>query len=224
MADVKALEHPTLKVPYELLNKKFRSAQKNIDREISHLQIVGNDLEKCLQKKPVTVGEVTKALDSVVEKLTFLKRKADESINDELEAAQMTKRRVDHLKEYDSNQSSAVSLWKKTRLDRMLVEYFLRAGYYNAALRLAKHSHIEDLTNIDLFLTSKEVEESLLRRETCLCLSWCHDNKSKLRKLKFLCRNKGTVENGESIEQPKQAVSKYLLPSFNKSTSNPKSQ
>ncbi|GAB1604254.1 E3 ubiquitin-protein transferase MAEA-like [Argonauta hians] len=212
MADVKALEHPTLKVPYELLNKKFRSAQKTIDREISHLQIVGNDLEKCLQKKPVTVGEVTKALDSVVEKLTFLKRKADESINDELEAAQMTKRRVDHLKEYDNNQSSAVSLWKKTRLDRMLVEYFLRAGYYNAALRLAKHSHIEDLTNIDLFLTSKEVEESLLRRETCLCLSWCHDNKSKLRKLKstleFKLRQQEFIElirNDQRLEAIKHA-------------------
>ena len=29
------------------------------------------------------------------------------------------------------------------RLDRMLVEYFLRAGYYTTALRLARHSGIE---------------------------------------------------------------------------------
>ena len=28
MADVRSLEHPTLKVPYEILNKRFRSAQK----------------------------------------------------------------------------------------------------------------------------------------------------------------------------------------------------
>ena len=43
MADIRSLEHPTLKVPYELLNKKYRSAQKTLDREISQVQsAVGN--------------------------------------------------------------------------------------------------------------------------------------------------------------------------------------
>ncbi|KAL5022038.1 hypothetical protein ScPMuIL_001193 [Solemya velum] len=184
MADVKSLEHTTLKVPYELLNKKFRSAQKNIDREVSKVQGAGNDLETCLQQNTVTVGEVTKALDSVVEKLTFLKRKADESINDELDAARMIKRRVEHLKESECLHPDTKPLWQKKRLDRMLVEFFLRAGYYNSALKLAEHSELEDLTNIDLFFTSKEVEESLLRHETAPCLNWCYENKSKLRKLK----------------------------------------
>ena len=32
MTDIKSLEHPTLKVPYEILNKRFRSAQKVLDR------------------------------------------------------------------------------------------------------------------------------------------------------------------------------------------------
>lgn len=38
--------------------------------------------------------------------------------------------------------------------------------------------------NIEMFLTAKEVEESLERRETATCLAWCHDNKSRLRKMK----------------------------------------
>ena len=73
------------------------------------------------------------------------------------------------------------------------VEYFLRVGYYNTALKLAEHAKIEDLTNIDLFMMSKAVEESLVNRETGPCLNWCSENKSKLRKLKvfiitqFLC-------------------------------------
>ncbi|XP_060064943.1 E3 ubiquitin-protein transferase MAEA-like [Ylistrum balloti] len=184
MADVKALEHPTLKVPYELLNKKFRSAQKCIDREVAHIHSAGNDLEACLQQKSPTIGDVTWAIDSMVEKLCLLKRKADESINEELEAARMIKRRVEHLKEAESLEPHAKPLWHKKRLDRMLVEYFLRSGYYNTAIKLAQHSDIEDLTNIDLFLTSKQVEESLLRRETTPCLNWCYDNKSKLRKMK----------------------------------------
>ena len=41
-------------------------------------------------------------------------------------------------------------LWQKTRLDRMLVEYFLRAGYYNTAIRLAQHSSIEVLVSMSM--------------------------------------------------------------------------
>ena len=38
MTDIRSMEHHTLKVPYELLNKKFRLAQKVLDREASHVQ------------------------------------------------------------------------------------------------------------------------------------------------------------------------------------------
>ncbi|CAB0005040.1 unnamed protein product [Nesidiocoris tenuis] len=34
-----------------------------------------------------------------------------------------------------------------------------------------------------VFLVSKEVERSLMNRKTAKCLAWCHDNRSKLRKL-----------------------------------------
>ncbi|KAG8177877.1 hypothetical protein JTE90_004271 [Oedothorax gibbosus] len=189
MAEVKALEHPTLKVPYEVLNKKFRTAQKTIDREVSHVQNAASDLEKGLLKKSANVGEINVLLGGVVEKLNILKRKlissqSEGSVSEELEAASVCKRRLDHLKEHASSQESAVAQWKKKRLDRMLVDHFLRCGYYNTALKLARHSNIEDLTNINLFLVSKEVEESLMRHETASCLNWCYDNKSKLRKLK----------------------------------------
>lgn len=62
-------------VPYELLNKKFRIAQKNIDREVSHVQNAASELEKLLQRGIATVGEVTMALSGLEEKLTMLKRK-----------------------------------------------------------------------------------------------------------------------------------------------------
>ena len=61
-------------MPYEILNKKFRLAQKNIDREVSHVTSAANDLDKCLQKSS-TVGEVTTVLNGMVEKLSLLKRK-----------------------------------------------------------------------------------------------------------------------------------------------------
>ena len=71
-------------------------------------------------------------------------------------------------------------------MDRMLVEHFLRVGYYDSALFLAKHFDIEDLTNINLFLVAKDVEEALASKDVSKCLTWCHDNKSKLRKLTLL--------------------------------------
>ena len=61
---------------------------------------------------------------------------------------------------------------------------FSRSGYYGSALKLAQAADIADLTNIKLFLVAKDVEESLMERDTSACLNWCHDNKSKLRKLK----------------------------------------
>ncbi|XP_027681981.1 E3 ubiquitin-protein transferase MAEA isoform X3 [Chelonia mydas] len=178
--------HPALgggEVPYETLNKRFRAAQKNIDRETSHVTMVVAELEKTLSSCPA-VDSVVSLLDGVVEKLSVLKRKAVESIQAEDESAKLCKRRIEHLKEHSSDQPAAANMWKKKRMDRMMVEHLLRCGYYNTAVKLARQSGIEDLVNIEMFLTAKEVEESLERQETMTCLAWCHDNKSRLRKMK----------------------------------------
>jgi macrophage erythroblast attacher len=50
---------------------------------------------------------------------------------------------VDHLKEAELLHPHTKPLWHKKRLDRMLVEYFLRAGFYNTAIKLAQQSEIE---------------------------------------------------------------------------------
>lgn len=190
MADIKSLEHPTLKVPYEILNKKFRTAQKTLDREVSHVQQAAMEIEKCISGENVKARDISSLLGGMAEKLQVLKRKAEESISEELGATNVCKKRLDHLKEHaaisaNGNVSQgALNMWRRKRLDRMVVEYFLRNGYYNAAITLADKSNIKDLTNIEIFLTSREVEKSLANRETSKCLMWCHDNKSKLRKLK----------------------------------------
>lgn len=62
-------------VPYEILNKKFRTAQKNIDREVSHVQSATLDLEKELSKSMPNMTDITKILGGVVDKLNILKRK-----------------------------------------------------------------------------------------------------------------------------------------------------
>lgn len=187
------MEHPTLKVPYEILNKKFRIAQKTLDRELSHIQTAASELETELAQAGTTAGSISRLLGGVVEKLQVLKRKAEESINEELAAGYECKRRLDHLKAKIVNENdetidpelrlAASNQYKKIRLDRMLVEHFLRLGYYETAEMLANRSGIRDLTNLDIFRTSREVELDLSNRNTAKCILWCNDNKSKLKKI-----------------------------------------
>lgn len=199
ISDVASIEYPTLKVPYEILNKKFRSAQKVIDREVSSTNTLLNDLEDSVRATDsldsasgdsISVATISGLISGVIDKLTAFKRKATESLSDEIEAANSCKRRLDHVKEYAPKANStapadvaSVNKWKRIRLNRMLVEHFLRCGYYESAIKLARHCGIEHLTNIELFLVSREVEESLRKRDTAKCLNWCHDNRSRLRKL-----------------------------------------
>lgn len=87
------------KVPYELLNKKFRTVQKLLDREITHST---TDLSSLISRPSATPQEVDKLLEGVSEKLSSLKRKAEECLNDEIDCIQSCKVRLDHLKVYAS--------------------------------------------------------------------------------------------------------------------------
>lgn len=143
-----------MKVPYEILNKKFRTAQKTLDREVSHVQQVAVEIERNITENNVKTKDITKLLGGMVEKLQVLKRKAEESISEELQATNVCKRRIEHLKEHATLTSTGtvsqgvLNQWRHKRLERMIVEYFLRNGYYNAAINLAEKSNIKELTNI----------------------------------------------------------------------------
>lgn len=62
-------------VPYEILNKRFRNAQKIIDREVSHLTSQVNELTSSTVNESMTTASGSKLLGEVVEKLENLKRK-----------------------------------------------------------------------------------------------------------------------------------------------------
>jgi len=216
MADIKSLEHPTLKVPYEMLNKKFRIAQKNLDREVSHVTGSLADLEKMTgdQQMEVDRDVFSQKLNVIKEQLMQMKTKGGEILVSECDVAENIKKRCQHLKVgCDENlEEVEKKQWRKTRLDRMMVEYLLRQGYYDTALLLADTADVAELSNTEVFLTAREVEESLARHELAKCLSWCHDNKSRLRKLKssleFQVRLQEFLElvkTGNKIEAVKHA-------------------
>jgi len=87
-----------------------------------------------------------------VETLTAVVRalQAAESIQAEDESAKLCKRRIEHLKEHSSDEPASVNLWKKKRMDRMMVEHLLRCGYYNTAVKLARQSGIEVIVCVSM--------------------------------------------------------------------------
>lgn len=209
-------------MPYEVLNKKFRIAQKTLDRELCQFQNMTSELERGLESK--SAGEISRLLGGVVERLQVLKRKADESISDELSTAQACKRRLDHVRQAmvqampKDLQVAYTNEWKQTRLDRMIIEHFLRLGYYETAECLAVRKDIRDLTNLDIFQTTREVEEDLRQHRTTKCISWCNDNKSKLRKInstiEFQLRVQEFIEliRGDRRLDAVKHARKYLAP------------
>ncbi|XP_063369213.1 E3 ubiquitin-protein transferase MAEA [Cydia amplana] len=190
MNELRSLEHATLKVPYEVFNKRYRNAQRVLDVEARQVGAAAGELETAA-KAPSTAGEIDVLLGGMVEKLTAMKRKASEAISEELQVALVCKKRLEHIKEQavSLNEPSTpqvrttVNQWRRTRLERMLVDYCLRSGYYDAAAKLADARDLRDLTNVDIYCAAAEVEAELRNRRTARVLQWCADNKSKLRKL-----------------------------------------
>lgn len=82
---------------------------------MNQIQYSTKDVEKALKNPSVDVSEIQKLLGGVVERLQVLKRKANESISDELAASYICKRKLQHLQEIASadNSEAAVDQWKR---------------------------------------------------------------------------------------------------------------
>uniref|UniRef100_A0A1A9ZXK5 E3 ubiquitin-protein transferase MAEA n=1 Tax=Glossina pallidipes TaxID=7398 RepID=A0A1A9ZXK5_GLOPL len=170
MSEIKCLEHSTLKVPYEIINKKFRVAQKAIDREADQVQLASKEVEKALKVSVhPTISDISKLVGCVVQRIQVLKRKAEENIEDELNSSYVCKRKIEHLKGIappeNNNEiwQASFDKWKRVRIDRMVVEHLLRMGYYKTAERLASQSNIQHLTNLEFDLRVQEFVE-LIRK------------------------------------------------------------
>lgn len=180
------LEHPFLKVPFEQLNKAFRSSQKLIEKEMQNLT---NTITESLEK--ATTGtmdqnEALKLIDNLIQRIQNAKKRFTECQKEESQALERSEMRLVHLEEMmkiETVESDAYQRWNETRVDRILIDYMLREGFYETASTLARENQITELVDIDLFINSKKVEKALKNGSCAECLQWCNDNKSKLKKL-----------------------------------------
>jgi len=136
-------------------------------------------------RETVSRKDVLDNLEVLVNKLVGLKRKIEESKKEEEGHIQRFKARMDYLKTYYKKEDAEyLNRWNASRVDRVVVDYMLREGLYDSAVRLASDSHITDLVDIDVFISSKKVIEGLSRCDCTEALQWCADNRSKLKKIK----------------------------------------
>lgn len=199
--EIKSLEHASVRVPYEIVNRKYRQAQKVVDREVYRAVTSSTDIMRYLDDGAWSA--VASEAEALITQLSGMKRKLEEVVEDELSSLGSCKRRLEHLRTSESDPEA----FHRVRVDRMLTDYLLRRGCYDAARLLAECTSISDLSNVEIFIAAKEIEESLHRRETAQCLAWCHENRSKLKRLRSTLEFR--LRQQEFIELVKNGIEQY---------------
>lgn len=144
--ELKTIEHSTLKVPYESLNKQYRNVQKSIDRDCSSLNQAMMSLEKLSKSETTNVSrtDLIATFTGVVDKLKAMKKRArGEFKEEEDELFETLSKRIGHLKECHSSSLRVVKGFRRARIDRILIDYFLRSGFYQTAQLLATKANIQ---------------------------------------------------------------------------------
>lgn len=133
-------------MPFEQLRKSARTSQKYIEKELTTLSTNVADLASKTSNGVADPAQAHKSLDAMLERLQKLKRKLEETKQEELVYVNRTKKRLEHLQDLSEIQemgSDAYQKWSKVRLDRMLVDYMLRNGFPATAERLSKDADVQ---------------------------------------------------------------------------------
>lgn len=86
------------------------------------------------------------SLDTMINRMQGLKRKLGSLHEDEQTLLEHSRKRIAHLQDLYNIPSlvdKAYDKWSRTRLDRLLVDFLLRAGYGETARQLAQGKKIE---------------------------------------------------------------------------------
>ena len=172
-------------MPHELSRRNFKNAQRLIEHSTTSLTSALSSTVKTASK----AADPTKTLDSLdamITKMQGLKRKLSNLQEEEAKLHKATKARLQHLQDLHDVQSLVdvkYDEWSRVRLSRLLVDYLLREGYAQSAACLAQSKGIEDLVDVDAFISCHKIERSLREgMSTTLALEWCKEHGKELKK------------------------------------------
>lgn len=83
-----------------------------------------------------------------------------------------------------SSDPNATKAWYSKQIDIMILEFLMRSGHYELCLQLQKDKHLEDHSDLDLFITKvKPVVDGLMRGDCTEASKWLVYNQSRLKKM-----------------------------------------
>jgi macrophage erythroblast attacher len=179
-------DQPLLRLPHELVRRNFKTSQRYVEREKEFLLPTLKETANASLSSSQTPDQTLASLDAMISRMQNFKRKL-QTLHDEEQAIQIqSRKRIQHLQDlYEIPSLADVKYddWSRVRLDRLLVDYLLRAGYSKSGEKLAKEKGIEDLVDLDVFVQCQKIADSLSRGETKDALIWCTENRTALKKL-----------------------------------------
>ncbi|KAF2624007.1 protein FYV10 [Macroventuria anomochaeta] len=179
------LDQPLLRMPYELSRRNFKNAQRLIEHSTTSLTSTLSSTTKSASKT-ADPTQTLESLDAMISKMQGLKRKLSTLQEEEARLHKAAKARLQHLQDLHDVQSLVdvkYDEWSRVRLSRLLVDYLLREGYASSAACLAQSKGIEDLVDVDAFISCHKIERSLREgMSTALALEWCKEHGKELKK------------------------------------------
>ena len=179
-------DQPLLRLPHELVRRNFKTSQRYVEREKDYLIPALKNTANAALSSTQTSDQTLADLDAMIARMQTMKRKL-QALHEEEQAIQAhSQKRIRHLQDLYEIQSLAdvkYDEWSRVRLDRLMVDYLLRAGYSKSAASLANEKNIEDLVDLDVFVQCQKVADSLERGETKEALMWCTENRTALKKI-----------------------------------------
>lgn len=219
------LDQPLLRLPHELIRRNFKTSQRYVEREKEYLLPALKEAANASLSSSHTPDQTLASLDTMISRMQNFKRKLQTLHDEEQIIHTQSKKRIEHLQDlYEIPSLADVKYedWSKIRLDRLLVDYLLRAGYSKSGEKLAREKGIEDLVDLDVFVQCQRIADSLNRGETRDALTWCGENRAALKKLgqnhlEFELRLQQYIEMIRTRQPAKlleatQHARKYLVP------------
>ncbi|KAJ1650269.1 GID complex subunit containing RING finger motif, partial [Coemansia sp. RSA 25] len=172
-------------VPLEQLKREARQSQKLAERE---MQLVSSGLAELIKRQSsLPAEEYTRILDGLIDKLKALKRKLEDSKQEEALLIQRSKQRavdLNELSDFSSATQPEFQRWCHTRLERVLIDYMLRNGNVDTAKLILEKSNLEHFADSSLFALVMSTERELREQHSCRgALHWCAENRGALRKI-----------------------------------------
>uniref|UniRef100_A0AC34G219 Macrophage erythroblast attacher n=1 Tax=Panagrolaimus sp. ES5 TaxID=591445 RepID=A0AC34G219_9BILA len=221
------LEYGLLKVPYEMLNRKFRTTIKRLGKPMSAINNLSTSIEGVIPRssQALPIAKINDKYRILTKKVEEFASSFQDSINAEIEIAKVLQNRAEYLNKGVNGDEQDIDYFRRQRVCRLLVDHLLRIGYFETAQKLADYTGIEAYTNQEIFqvakqveeslkrqdlsIFAKQVEESLKRQDLSICLQWIADNRSKLHRLNSIFETEVHVQYAVELvkaEKRKEAL------------------